>query len=406
MTPSRALSRFVRRNLSAAAGAALLLVTLGQAPPLAQGEAAALIARIEAPQTPNRQGFDGLTLQQVMARVRVPGVSIAVVKDFQVHWAKAYGVADVATGKAVEATTRFQAASISKPVTAMAAMRLAQDGKLDLDADVNAVLQSWKVPRSEATGSAPVTPRSLFSHTSGADDGFGFPGYDPSAPRPSVVQILDGQPPSNVGQVLFARPPFQGYKYSGGGITIMQLALAELTHRPFAELLADAVLEPLQMTNSSFAQPPPPEIAGQLARAHDGQGKAMDTAWHVYPEQAAAGLWTTPTDLARFVIEVQTAVRGPAGKVLSQASARQMTAPVGTGPYAVGLAMEMRGEGWYFSHGGSNWGFQADLVGHLRKGYGVAVMTNGDRGRALINEIEARVAAAYGWDSLDKPLVR
>ena len=132
----------------------------------------------------------------------------------------------------------------------------------------------------------------------------------------------------------------------------------------------------------------------------------MGTAWHVYPEQAAAGLWTTPTDLARFIIEVQTAVRGPAGKVLSQASARQMTAPVGTGPYAVGLAMEMRGEGWYFSHGGSNWGFQADIVGHLRKGYGVAVMTNGDRGRALINEIEARVAAAYGWDSLDKPLVR
>ena len=251
-----------------------------------------------------------------------------------------------------------------------------------------------------------MTPRALFSHTSGADDGFGFPGYDPSAPRPSVQQILDGQPPSNVGPVLFARPPFQGYKYSGGGITIMQLALTELTHRPFAELMADAVLEPLQMTNSSFVQPPPPATAAQLARAHDGQGKAMGTAWHVYPEQAAAGLWTTPTDLARFMIEVQTAGRGPAGKVLSQASARQMTAPVGTGPYAVGLAMEMRGEGWYFSHGGSNWGFQADIVGHLRKGYGVAVMTNGDRGRALINEIEARVAAAYGWDSLDKPLVR
>jgi CubicO group peptidase (beta-lactamase class C family) len=406
MSASRALSRFVRQGLSGAAVAALLLVTIGQAPPLAQGDAAAVIARIEAPQTPNRQGFDGLTLPQVIERVRVPGVSIAVVKDFQVHWAKSYGVADVVTGKAVEATTRFQAASISKPVTAMAAMRLAQDGKLDLDADVNELLRSWKVPRSEASGSAPVTPRSLFSHTSGADDGFGFPGYDPSAPRPSVVQILDGQPPSNVGQVLFARPPFQGYKYSGGGITIMQLALTELTHRSFAELVADAVLEPLQMVNSSFAQPPPPELAGQLARAHDGQGKAMATAWHVYPEQAAAGLWTTPTDLARFIIEVQTAVRGPAGKVLSQASARQMTAPVGTGPYAVGLAMEMRGEGWYFSHGGSNWGFQADIVGHLRRGYGVAVMTNGDRGRALINEIEARVAAAYGWDSLDKPLVR
>ena len=383
-----------------------LAVGLGAALPRAQDDAAAVIARIEARQTPDRQGFDGLTLQQVLARVRVPGVSIAVVKDFQVHWAKAYGVADVEAGRPVEATTRFQSASISKPVTAMAAMRLVQDRKLDLDADVNAVLQSWKVPRTEESGSTPVTPRALFSHTSGADDGFGFPGYAPSSPRPSVVQILNGQPPSNVGQVLFARPPFQGYKYSGGGITIMQLALTELTGLPFADFMADTVLTPLQMVNSSFAQPPPPELARQLARAHDGQGKAMGPAWHVYPEQAAAGLWTTPTDLARFIIEVQSAVRGPAGKVLAQASAREMTTPVGTGPFGVGLTMEMRGEGWYFSHGGSNWGFQADIVGHLRKGYGVAVMTNGDRGRPLINEIEARVAAAYGWDSLDKPLVR
>jgi CubicO group peptidase (beta-lactamase class C family) len=206
--------------------------------------------------------------------------------------------------------------------------------------------------------------------------------------------------------VLFARPPFQGYKYSGGGVAIMQLALTDLTGQPFAEFMQATVLGPLQMTGSSYAQPPPPETAAQLSRAHDGQGRAMNTPWHVYPEQAAAGLWTTPTDLARFIIEVQTAVRGPAGKVLSQVSAKEMTSPVGVGPFGVGLTIDQRGEGWYFSHGGSNWGFQADVVGHVRKGYGVAVMTNGDRGRAVINEIEARVAAAYGWDSLDKPLVR
>ncbi len=368
--------------------------------------AAAMIARVESAQTPDRQGFDALTLLQVMQRLRVPGVSIAVVKDFQVHWAKAYGVADVASGRAVETSTPFQAASISKPVTAMAAVRLAQERRLDLDADVNALLKSWQVPASDLTRGRPVTPRALLSHTSGADDGFGFPGYDPAAPRPTLTQILSGEAPSNVGPVLFARPPFSGYKYSGGGVTIMQLALADLTGRPFADFLHDTVLSPLKMTSSSFAQPPPSAVAGQLARAHDGQGRVMDTAWHVYPEQAAAGLWTTPTDLARFIIEVQTAVRGPAGLVLSQASAREMTSPVGVGPYAVGLAVDMRGEGWYFSHGGSNWGFQADMVGHLRKGYGVAVMTNGDRGRALITEIEARVAAAYGWDTLDKALVR
>ncbi len=275
-----------------------------------------------------------------------------------------------------------------------------------LDADVSQVLTSWRLPEAAKAGGRPVTPRSLLSHTSGADDGFGFPGYDPAAPRPTLAQILDGQAPSNVGPVRFARPPFSGYKYSGGGVTLMQLALADLTGQPFAAFMQATVLGPLKMTSSSFVQPPPPETAAQLARAHDSQGRTMNTAWHVYPEQAAAGLWTTPSDLARFVIEVQRAVRGPAGAVLSQASAREMTAPVGVGPYAVGLAVDMRGEGWYFSHGGSNWGFQADLVGHVRKGYGVAVMTNGDRGRALITEIEGRVAAAYGWDTLDKPLVR
>jgi CubicO group peptidase (beta-lactamase class C family) len=357
---------------------------------------------------PNRQGFDGLTLSEVMQKVRVPGMSVAVVKDFQVHWTKAYGVADVATGRPADTSTRFQAASISKPVTAMAAVRLAQDRRLDLDADVNSVLTSWKVPASEYTrgGGGPVTPRALFSHTSGADDGFGFPGYDPGAARPTLTQILDGEPPSNLGAVRFARPPFQAYKYSGGGVTLMQLALADLTGQPFAALMHDTVLGPLQMTASSFEQPPSSGSTAALARAHDGQARPMNTPWHVYPEQAAAGLWTTPADLARFVIEVQTALRGPTGTVLSQASAREMTTPVGVGPFGVGLAVELRGEGWYFSHGGSNWGFQADIVGHLRKGYGIVVMTNGDRGRPLINEVEARVAAAYNWDSLDKPIVR
>lgn len=336
----------------------------------------------------------------------MPGLSIAVVKDFQVHWAKAYGVADVATGRRVETTTRFQAASISKPITAMAAVKLAQDHRLDLDADVNRYLTSWKVPASDLTRTQAVTPRSLFSHTSGSDDGFGFPGYDPTVARPSVPQILNGEAPSNVGKVLFARPPFQGFKYSGGGTTIMQLALTELTGQPFAALMKATVLDPLGMVDSSYEQPPSAETVPRLARAHNGQGKPMDAVWHVYPEQAAAGLWTTPSDLARFLIEVQTAVRGPGGRVLSQAAAREMTAPVGVGPYAVGLSMEKQGEGWYFSHGGSNWGFQCYMVGHLRKGYGFAVMTNGDRGGLLIGEIERRLAEAYNWDTLHRPLVR
>jgi CubicO group peptidase (beta-lactamase class C family) len=398
--------RAMRCVLTMALAAAAAALTAQHPAAQPSPDASALIARIEAPQTPDRQGLDALTLEQVMRRFRVPGVSVAVIKEFRVHWAKAYGVADVSTGRPVQVDTPFQAASISKPVTALAAMRLVQDGRFGLDDDVNRHLRSWQVPGAEHSAAQPVTPRSLMSHTSGADDGFGFPGYDPGAARPTLVQVLDGAAPSNVGVVRFTRPPYAAFKYSGGGVTLMQLLLTDVTREPFAALLRERVLEPLGMGDSTFEQPLPDAWAARAAHAHNGQGAHGSVPWHVYPEQAAAGLWTTARDLAALAIEVQTALRGPRGAVLSQASAREMTAPVGTGPFAVGFTVEKRGEGWYFSHGGSNWGFRCSMLAHVRKGYGVVVMTNGDSGGAAIAEIEARVAAAYAWDSLDKPLVR
>ena len=376
---------------------------LGVAP--VQDGAAALIARIEAPQTPNRQGWDPYSLQELMDRFGVPGVSIAVIKDYQIHWTKAYGQADVSAKAPVTPDTLFQAASISKPVTAFAVMRLVEAGKLSLDEDVNHYLKSWTVPDNEFTHGRPVTLRALLSHTSGTGDGFGFPGYHPSAERPTLVQILNGDKPSNIGRVFWERPPFTAYKYSGGGTVIVQLLLADTLGKPFPEIMREQVLEPVGMKRSTYEQPLLPERDATAARAHDGRGRAMDTKWHVYPEQAPAGLWTTPTDLAALAIELQKALRGES-KVLSRAAAQEMITPVGTGPYAVGFAIEKRNEGWYFGHGGSNWGFQCNLLAHRLKGYGFAVMTNSDSGGRLIPEIEARVAAAYNWDSLDKPVPR
>ena len=224
---------------------------------------------------PNRQGLDGLTLEQVMRRFRVPGVSVAVIKDFQIHWAKGYGVADVDSGRAVQIDTPFQAASISKPVTAMAAMRLVQDGTfVARRRREHASEDRGRCPRATFTKAQPVTPRSLMSHTSGADDGFGFPGYEPAAPRPSVVQILDGQPPSNVGRVTFARAPYAAYKYSGGGVTLMQLLLTDLTGEPFAALMRTRVLDPLGMTSSTFEQPPPTRWTARLSPRAQRPGRA------------------------------------------------------------------------------------------------------------------------------------
>lgn len=402
-TPACFVSPLAKRCRISLVAAAVALSFL---PGAASDDPAALIARIEGRQVPNREGFDPYTLAELMQKARVPGASIAVIRDFKVHWAKGYGLADVDTGAKVDTDTMFQAASISKPVAAMAALKAVQDGTLALDADINTILKSWKLPGDGFTADGPVTPRALMSHTSGTGDGFGFPGYEPDAARPTVVQILDGEQPSNVGKVRLERPPYAGFKYSGGAVTIMQLALSDAIGRPYSQLLQEWVLGPIGMTRSAFEQPLSSEHDRNAARAHGGDGRGRGAKWHVYPELAAAGLWTTPTDLAKFAIEVQLSLQGRSSRVLSRALAREMVTPVGVGPFGVGFSVSKDGEGWYFGHGGSNWGFQCDLVAHVRKGYGLAIMTNADSGGLVIRELRSRVAAAYGWDTLDKPIPR
>src|SRR5262249_16443919 len=144
----------------------------------------------------------------------------------------------------------------------------------------------------------------------------------------------------------------------------------------------------------------------QAARAHNPDGKRTNDPWHVYPEQAAAGLWTTPTDLARLSIELQLAVQGRSSRVLSPAIAREMITPVGVGSYAVGFGRAKQGEGWYFEHGGSNYGFRCDLMAHLSKGYGSVIMTNGPGGDQLISRLVSMIQKEYQWDTLDQPLPR
>jgi CubicO group peptidase (beta-lactamase class C family) len=246
----------------------------------------------------------------------------------------------------------------------------------------------------------------LMSHTSGMGDGFGFPGYAPGAALPTLQQILDGVPPSNRRAVRLERPPFTGYEYSGGGVVLQQLALTNAVEKPFAQIAHEWVLDPLEMTNSTFDQPLPDALEGRAARAHNQNGARMNEPWHVYPEQAAAGLWTTPTDLAWFAIEVQLAVQGRSSRVLTPALAREMTTPVGVGPFGVGFGIFKQGEGWYFSHGGSNWGFESELTPHRTKGYGAVIMTNSVSGRALIPQLLRMIQEEYKWDVIDMPIPR
>ena len=347
---------------------------------------------------------DAAVVQPLMKRANVPGLSIAIIQDFKIVSTLAYGVADVETSAPVTTDTLFQAASISKAVAAMASLKAVQEGRFALDQNINTILKSWKVPDSAFTAEHPVTPRMLMSHTSGMGDYNGV-GYSPGAPLPNVPQLLEGvRPPSNQPGVRLERPPFTAFRYSGGGAMTEQLALTDAVGKPFAQIAHEWIFSPIGMTRSTFEQPLPPTNQAQAARAHDRSGARMGDPWHVFAEQAAGGLWTTPSDLARFTIEVQLSLLGKSSRILSKPMMREMIIPAGVGPYAAGFEITKQGEGWYFMHTGHNWGFHAELIAHFAKGYGAVVMTNGDAGDVLIRQILQLIQQQYKWDALDAPL--
>jgi CubicO group peptidase (beta-lactamase class C family) len=363
----------------------------------------ARIAEIESGQSRSSSDDDSLTIEELLERHRVPSVSVAVIDEFDVAWTRSWGVADAESQATATDETLYQAASISKPVAALASLKATQLGLFHLDQDINTILSSWKLPGSPFGDGAAVTPRMLMSHTSGLGDGFGFPGYDPGEILPTVSQMLDGEPPSRLPAVQLVRPAMTAYQYSGGGIEIQQLLLTDVVGASFSQLMQDWILQPIGMTSSTFEQPLPVELEHMAARAHDKQGTAMDARWHVYPEQAAAGLWTTPADLATFLVEVQRTLAGQSTTVVDRATMRNMVTPVGIGPFAVGFIVSQKGDGWYFEHDGDNWGFKAQAVAHVAKGYGAVIMTNGDNGQPVLTEIQNRIAKTYRWDRADEP---
>ena len=319
-------------------------------------------------------------LAERMTALKTPGVSVAVINGGVIEWAKGYGVTETGGNTPVTPRTLFQAASLSKPVAALAALRLVEQGKLALDQDVNERLTSWKVPENEFTKTEKVTLRRLLSHSAGLTVN-GFPGYSADAPVPALVQVLDGQKPANTAAIRADVVPGTIWRYSGGGYTVMQQLLMDVTGRPFPPLLADLVLQPIGMTDSTYEQPLPEARRAAAASGHRTDGSLLPGRYHTYPEMAAAGLWTTPTDLARFLIEIQQALQGRS-KVLTPAMARQMVT-VQKGSYGLGLGLDGSGPSATFGHGGSNAGFKCQMTAFVEGGRGAVVMTNGDQGGRL-----------------------
>ena len=341
-------------------------------------------------QPPSKAG-----LTERMKVYRVPGVSVAVINGYEIEWEEGYGFQESGGAKEVTPDTLFQAASVSKPVVATAALYYVEKGILGLDEDVNSRLRSWKIPENAWTKKGRVSLRGLLSHTAGVTV-HGFPGYAEGKERPSLKQILDGVKPANTPPIKVDIEIGSRFRYSGGGYTILQQLLTDILGRPFPFIMRDAVLIKLDMSQSTYEQPLPQALAGRAASGHRADGSVLPGRWHTYPEMAAAGLWTTPTDLALFVREIMLAKEGRSDRILSQVMVELMLSPVKEG---VGLGLFIQGSGadLMFSHSGGNEGFRCFMMAYPERGQGAVIMTNGDLGLDLMPEIMRSLAVEYGW---------
>ena len=335
------------------------------------------------------------TLNGRMKNYKVHGVSIAVIRDYKLEWARGYGWADTSDKRPVTVRTLFQAASISKSLNAVGVLKLADRKQLDLQKDINSYLRSWKFPYDTSkTHNNRINVTHLLSHTAGLSV-HGFPGYKWTDALPSDIDILDGKRPANTGAIRSEFEPGIRVKYSGGGTTITKRIIMDITGQPYDVYMAKEVLLPMGMVNSFYTQPPPPGSFRHLATAYNRNGSPITGKFHIYPEQAADGLWTTPTDLSNFIIEMQLSLEGKSNKVLSKNITQTMMKPFIENA-GLGVFIQTKGSSKYFGHGGDNEGFRCRYYGSLEGGDGVVVMINSDNG-AIIPEILNSIGTVYSW---------
>jgi len=360
---------------------------------------------------------DPKTLAERMEHYGVPGVGIAVINDYELEWAKGYGVLEAGGSERVTPDSLFHAGSIAKPVSAAAALALVERGLFDLDRDVNEKLLSWRVPENKYTAEEKVTLRRLMSHSAGLTDGFAMrsssdPEFDwwitseGETPTVTIQQLLEAQPPADDGSpTRVTRVPGTAYQYSNLGYGVLQLLMTDVTGQPFSELMQEIVLGPVGMTSSTFKQPLPEELRDRATAEHYVNGQPFEGKRHHYPLLASGGLWTTPSDLARFAIEIVRARAGESDLLLSQAMASEMLTPQIEVPesflgdsYGLGFDLADEGREFRFVHTGGTWGSTCLLWVHPETGQGAVIMTNSASGEGAIRlEILLGIAAEYGW---------
>lgn len=349
-----------------------------------------------------------MELSQRMKHYKVPGFSAAFVYQEELAWVKGFGVMEAGSERPVTAETIFQAASISKSLTAIIALHLVEAGLLDLDVDANEFLHSWKIPKSKHTqaradGVIPkVTLRRLLSHSAGLGI-HGYRGYPADRELPTLQQILKGEPPANSQPVRVIQAPGKAYHYSSGGFLVVQQMIEDSTGRPLAGLAKEFIFDQLGMTSSTFDTRLPETLLPRAATAHRRSGEPLPGKWHLYPEQAAASLWTTPSDLGRLIVEILKSFRNKSRLVLSPEMTRLMLTPqanIGV-DWDCGFALntiDLKKYGWTtVGHPGWNEGFHSILLFCLQTGQGLVWMTNGENGRRLYFEASHGLSDVVKW---------
>ena len=337
---------------------------------------------------------NSFTLASRMEHYRVPGVSVAIIDRCRIVDARGFG-ASAGDGAAVTKNTLFQAGSLSKSITAVAALKLVEKGKLQLDNEVRPLVPSWIAKNSPAGSTSAVTLRRLLNHTAGLNE-IGGVGYDRGAPLPTLAQIINGSPPANTPPIRVETAPGTKWTYSSGGYYLIQALMTGTTGKSFQRLVQELVFEPAGMRASSFAQPLDGSQSRRAANANGPDGTPMPGGWRVNPELAAAGLWTTPADLARFLIALSHDIRGEGQNLLSHGSVEQMMA---AGPRNWGLGVELGSKDGprRIGHTGHNTGYVSEYVMYPDSCQGAVVMTNGDEGGWLITETLRAIADTYHW---------
>lgn len=346
-----------------------------------------------------------ITLTKLMEIYNIAGLSFAIINDFNVVESKGFGVIDKNTNIPVTPRTLFQAGSISKPVTASVALYLVDQGILTLDDNINTKLVSWSIPENEFTQNEKVTLRRILSHTAGLTV-HGFPGYTVNDQIPSLIQVLNGEQPANTPAVRVHAIPGSKWEYSGGGYTIVQQLLEDLLQKPFPELMSDIVFKNLHMLNSTFEQHLPPNLLPFAAHGSTITGEKILGDWHIYPEMAAAGLWSTPTDLANFVIELALSKHGKSNKLLSQFMTNEMfsskfNSDENLDQMGLGFILGNKNHAGTFYHGGDDAGFQSILIMDSDSGKGAVIMCNSDFGYFINDFVLQIIAEHYKWTNTD-----